>query len=114
MWLVLLFASVAALLHSGLRLSYHAFFAANADIDKQQPREAPHHMLLAMGLAAGLCLLIGIYPQPLYALLPHPVDYKLWDGGHVLGELQLLAFAVLGLYGPCARALSARRKTALC
>ena len=96
MWLVLLFASVAALLHSGLRLSYQAFFAANADIDKQQPREAPRHMLLAMGLAAGLCLLIGIYPQPLYALLPHPVDYKLWDGGHVLGELQLLAFAVLG------------------
>lgn len=95
-WLVLLFASVAALLHSGLRLSYQTFFAANADIDKQPPREAPRHMLLAMGLAAALCLLIGIYPQPLYALLPHPVDYKLWDGGHVLGELQLLAFAVLG------------------
>lgn len=104
-WLVLLFASVAALLHSGLRLSYQAFFAANANMEKQQPQEAPRGMLLAMGLAAALSLLIGVYPQPLYALLPHPVSYKLWDGGHVLGELQLLAFAALGFVWALRRGL---------
>jgi multicomponent Na+:H+ antiporter subunit D len=44
----------------------------------------------------------------LYALLPYEVTYKVWDAGHVLGELQLLLFAVLafaflmlrGLYPP--------------
>ena len=92
MWLVLLFASVGALLHSGLRLSYHAFFAANEDIKAE---EAPRNMLLAMGLAAALCVLIGIYPAPLYALLPFDAGYKVWAPGHVMGEMQLLAFAAL-------------------
>ena len=44
----------------------------------------------------------------LYSLLPYEVTYKVWDAGHVLGELQLLLFAVLafaflmvrGLYPP--------------
>ena len=91
-WLILLFASLGALVHSGLRLSYHAFFAENKDMKAE---EAPRNMLVAMGLAAALCLLIGLYPQPLYALLPYEVSYKLWDAGHVLGEMQLLAFAAL-------------------
>ena len=52
-------------------------------------------MLIAMGIAAGLCVLIGIFPQLLYAMLPYELTYKVWDAGHVLGELQLLLFAVL-------------------
>lgn len=91
-WVALLFASVGALLHSGLRLGYHAFFAENK---KMQAQEAPLNMQIAMGLAALLCVAIGIYPQPFYALLPYEVTYKLWDAGHVLGELQILAFATL-------------------
>jgi multicomponent Na+:H+ antiporter subunit D len=92
-WMALLFASVGALIHSGLRLSYHAFYAQNNEIETQ---EAPRNMLVAMGLAAALCIGIGIYPQPLYDLLPYEVSYKLWDAGHVLGETQVLAFAALG------------------
>lgn len=91
-WFILLFASVGALLHSGLRLIYHAFLAPN---ETMEATEAPRNMLLAMGMAATLCIGIGLYPAPLYALLPFEVKYKLWDIGHVLGELQLLVFAAL-------------------
>jgi len=59
-----------------------------------------------MGLTAFLCIAIGVYPQPLYALLPFPVDYVPYTTTHVVTMLQLLlfsglAFAVLqrtGLY----------------
>lgn len=92
-WLVLLFASVGALIHSGLRPGYHTFYAPN---EAMQAEEAPRNMLLAMALAAGLCLFIGFNPAPLYALLPDAVSYDIWDLGHVLGETQLLAFASAG------------------
>ena len=92
-WLALLFASVGALLHSGLRLGYHVFIREN---DEMRAAEAPINMLLAMALAAALCVGIGVNPAPLYALLPDAVSYKLWDIGHVMGEVQLLAFAALG------------------
>ena len=92
-WLGLLFASVGALIHSGLRLGYHVFMAENDDMKAE---EAPRNMLVAMAIAAGLCIFIGVNPQALYALLPYEVTYKVWDVGHVLGETQLLAFAALG------------------
>ena len=53
-------------------------------------------MLAAMGLAAALCLVIGVYPQPLYDLLPHTVSYSAFTGSHLLTQLQLLLFAVAG------------------
>lgn len=92
-WLALLFASVGALIHSGLRLFYHVFLAQNDDMKAE---EAPRNMLVAMAVAAALCVFIGINPQALYALLPYEVGYDVWEPGHVLGETQLLAFATLG------------------
>ena len=52
-------------------------------------------MLGAMALGAGLCLAIGIYPAPLYALLPYPVDYVAYTLPHVIAQLQLLFFSAL-------------------
>ena len=37
-------------------------------------------MLIAMGLAAVLCIAIGVFPGPLYALLPYPVDFEPYTG----------------------------------
>jgi len=91
-WLGLLFASVGVVLHTALRLPYAAFFATNPKIKAE---EAPLNMRVAMGLAAGGCLVIGLYPSALYALLPYAVSYKVWDVGHVLGEVQLLVFVAL-------------------
>jgi multicomponent Na+:H+ antiporter subunit D len=50
-------------------------------------------MLVAMALAAFLCVLIGSYPWLLYAALPFPLDYEPFDGTHVLAQLQLLFFS---------------------
>jgi multicomponent Na+:H+ antiporter subunit D len=104
-WVALIFASAGVLEHSGIKIPYFAFFGHDRGF---KVREAPFSMLVAMGIAAGLCVAIGVAPEMLYALLPYEVTYKVWDAGHVLGELQLLLFAVLafaflmlrGLYPP--------------
>ena len=92
LWLMLLFASAGVLHHAGIKVPYFAFFAHDAGIRTQ---EAPRNMLLAMTLAAALCILIGIQPQYLYALLPWEVEYWPYDTTHVLAQLQLLFFAAL-------------------
>ena len=52
-------------------------------------------MLLAMGLAAFLCIAIGVFPQPLYNLLPYTVQYVPYTSSHVIEQLQILLFSAL-------------------
>ena len=89
-WLALIAASVGVLEHAGIKIPYSMFFGHDRGL---APREAPVHMLIVMGLAAALCIGIGVWPQPLYALLPYPVDYTPYTTDHVLTQLQLLIFA---------------------
>jgi multicomponent Na+:H+ antiporter subunit D len=91
-WAVLLFASAGVFHHSGIKIPYFAFFAHDSG---KRVKEAPANMLLAMGLAAALCIYIGVNPAPLYAILPFPVDYVPYTVTHVIASLQLLAFAAL-------------------
>ncbi len=104
-WLVLLLASAGVMDHSGIKIPFFAFFAHDSG---KRCDEAPLNMLIAMGIAAFLCIAIGIYPDALYAILPYTVDYVPYTTTHVITQLQLLmfsalAFAVLflsGLYPP--------------
>jgi len=91
-WLVLLFASAGVFHHSGIKIPYFAFFAHDSG---RRCAEAPLNMLVAMAIAAALCVGIGVYPEPLYAMLPFAVRYEPYSGGHVLGQLQLLVFSAL-------------------
>ena len=91
-WAVLVFASAGVLSHSGIKIPYFTFFGHDSG---KRPKEAPFHMLLAMGLTAFLCIAIGVFPDPLYALLPYEVDYKPYTPNHVVGQMQLLCFALL-------------------
>ncbi len=91
-WLALLFASAGVLHHAGIKVPYFAFFAHDSGI---RTREAPTNMIVAMFIAATLCILIGVFPQYLYALLPWDVDYWPYDITHVVAQLQLLFFAAL-------------------
>ncbi|WP_299595294.1 Na(+)/H(+) antiporter subunit D [uncultured Microbulbifer sp.] len=91
-WLILLFASAGVFHHAGIKIPYFAFFAHDA---KLPAREPPVNMLIAMSIAAALCLTVGIYPQALYSLLPHEVAYTPYDVTHVLTQLQLLFFSAL-------------------
>ncbi|NQW11515.1 MAG: Na(+)/H(+) antiporter subunit D [Alphaproteobacteria bacterium] len=104
-WAILLFASAGVFHHSGIKVPFFAFFAHDSG---RRPKEAPWNMLLAMAVTAGLCIGIGIWPEPLYAMLPFPVDYVPYTAVHVITQLQLLLFAALaftflmrtGLYPP--------------
>ena len=46
-------------------------------------QEPPANMLVAMGLAAAACVLIGVFPALLYSHLPYPVDYVPYTVRHV-------------------------------
>ena len=70
-WLVLCLASAGVMDHSGIKIPFFAFFAHDSG---KRCEEAPKHMLWAMGIAAFLCIAIGVYPQALYQLLPYPVS----------------------------------------
>ncbi|WP_420431539.1 Na(+)/H(+) antiporter subunit D [Hyphobacterium sp.] len=102
-WLVLVFASAGVLEHSGIKIPYFAFFAHDSG---KRVQEAPWNMLLAMGLAAFLCVFIGVFPQYLYAILPFDYGYQPYTFDHIVGQMQLLIAAMfafsllmrLGLY----------------
>ena len=104
-WGILLFASAGVFHHSGIKIPYFAFFAHDSGL---RPKEAPTHMLIAMGLTAFVCIAVGVYPAPLYALLPYEVDYVPYTTTHVITQLQLLFFSALaftvlmrtGIYPP--------------
>jgi len=110
-WLVLLFASAGVFHHAGIKIPYFAFFAHDSGI---RCKEAPGSMLVAMALAAALCVGIGVFPGALYALLPWAVDYHPYTASHVLAQLQLLVFSALafaflmrtGIYPPELRAVN--------
>ena len=100
-WIVLLIASAGVMEHSGIKIPFFAFFAHDSG---KRVKEAPWNMLLAMGMAAILCVGLGIFYPLLYSLLPtepiamhhgHEEPYKPYTVAHVITMLQLLMFAVL-------------------
>jgi multicomponent Na+:H+ antiporter subunit D len=91
-WTILLMASAGVMEHSGIKIPYFAFFAHDSG---RRVKEAPINMLLAMGITAALCIGIGVYPDPLYAILPFEVNYHAYTTAHVITSLQLLVFAAL-------------------
>ena len=94
-FLMLLCASAGTFLHTGLKLPWFTFMGRDSGL---RPREAPLNMRVAMGIAAFLCVFIGVFPGPLYSILPAPVEYNAYTAGHVLKELQLLLFTGLGFF----------------
>jgi len=104
-WLALLFASAGVFHHAGIKIPFFAFFAHDSGIRTPEP---PLNMLIAMSIAAILCVFIGSYPWLLYSLLPFEVNYVPFDRSHVLAQFQLLVFSaaafawlkISGIYPP--------------
>jgi multicomponent Na+:H+ antiporter subunit D len=104
-WLLLLFASAGVFHHAGIKIPYFAFFAHDSGI---RCKEAPWNMLLAMSVAAAICITVGVFPQLLYQHLPFATDYSAYDVSHILTQTQLLFFSALafvwlnlkGMYPP--------------
>jgi multicomponent Na+:H+ antiporter subunit D len=94
-WLLLMVASAGVFLHAGVKFPYFVFFAKDSGIKVKDP---PINQLLGMGLTAFLCIFLGVYPQPLYNLLPYQVDFVAYTIPHVVGILSLLAFSGLAFF----------------
>ncbi|QER42643.1 Na(+)/H(+) antiporter subunit D [Thermodesulfobacterium sp. TA1] len=110
-WLALLLASAGVFLVAGIKVPYFSFFSYDSGL---KPKEAPPHMLLAMGIAAFLCIGIGLFPGLFYSILPYPVAYHPYTPAHVIDQIQLLGFSALaftllvlsGLYPPEIRCIN--------
>jgi multicomponent Na+:H+ antiporter subunit D len=88
-------ASAGVFLHAGIKFPWFVFFQKDSGL---RPKDAPWNMAAAMVIFALLCIVLGVFPKPLYALLPYPVDYEAYSPGKVLFYLQLLLFSGLAFF----------------
>ncbi|MEJ2532967.1 MAG: Na(+)/H(+) antiporter subunit D [Halioglobus sp.] len=94
-YMLLTAASAGVFLHAGIKFPWFVFFQRDSGL---RPKDAPWNMALAMLIFAALCILIGVFPHWLYALLPYPVDYQAYSAGKVVFYLQLLLFSGLAFF----------------
>jgi len=92
-YMMLLMASAGTFLHTGLKLPYYMFFGKDSGIRTSEP---PTNMLLAMGMAAAMCIGIGVFPGGFFTLLPFPVDFAPYTAAHISGTMNILLFTLLG------------------
>lgn len=98
--LMLHLASIGTFLHTGLKLPWGVWFGLKkGDEDEiEEAKEPPFNMLLAMGIAAGLCTLTGVYPKILYDILPYPVDYHPYTASNVVAMMQMLVLTLAAFW----------------
>ncbi len=88
-WVLLEIASFGTFV-SFIKLGYFAFLRPG-DTKASDP---PQLMQAAMLIIAALCIVIGIFPQVLYALLPYPTAFVAYDPVRIGGTLLIMAVAV--------------------
>lgn len=88
-------ASAGVFLHAGIKFPWFVFFQRDSGM---RPKDAPWNMAAAMVLLSALCILIGVFPEVFYRLLPYPVDYQPYAIGKVVFYLQLLLFSGLAFF----------------
>ncbi|MEO7246022.1 MAG: Na(+)/H(+) antiporter subunit D [Rubrivivax sp.] len=94
-WLLLTAASAGVFLHAGIKFPWFVFFQKDSGL---RPAEPPASMRWAMVVFSFLCIALGVWPEPLYALLPYRVDFVPYTGIHVVAQLQLLLFSGLAFF----------------
>ena len=94
-WFLLAAGSAGVFLHAGVKFPWFVFFQKDSGL---RPPDPPLNMRMAMVLFAFLCIALGIWPEPLYAILPFPVDYVPYTQAHVVAMLQLLLFSGLAFF----------------
>jgi multicomponent Na+:H+ antiporter subunit D len=94
-WMLLAAATAGVFLHAGIKFPWFVFFQKDSGL---RPPEPPWNMRAAMLLLAALCILLGVYYQPLYRLLPYATQYEPYTGFHVVSQLQLLLFSGLAFF----------------
>lgn len=94
-WFLMTIASAGAFLYIGLKFPWFVFFSKDSGL---RPSEPPLNMKAAMVLLSVLCIGLGVYPDPLYAILPFPVTYEPFAASKIVFYLQLLLFSGLAFF----------------
>ncbi len=94
-WFMLAAASAGVFLHAGIKFPWFVFFQKDSGM---RPPEPPWNMRAGMVVMAAFCIGLGLWPGPLYDLLPYPVDYVPYTASHVIFQLQLLLFSGLAFF----------------
>jgi len=94
-WFVLTAASAGVFLHAGIKFPWFVFFQKDSGL---RPSDPPALMRWPMWLFSFFCIGLGVYPAPLYAILPFPVDYVPYTASHLVSQFQLLLFAGLAFF----------------
>ncbi|MCG8669255.1 MAG: Na(+)/H(+) antiporter subunit D [Pseudomonadales bacterium] len=94
-WFLLAAASAGVFLHAGIKYPWFVFFQKDSGL---RPSDPPKHMQLAMVVLAFICIFLGVFPQPLYDILPYPVKYEPYTADHLVTQFQLLLFAGLAFF----------------
>lgn len=94
-WLCLAAASAGVFLHAGIKFPWFVFFQKDSGL---RPADPPASLRWAMIFFAFLCIALGVYPAPLYAMLPYEVNYEPYTAAHVVTQLQLLLFSGLAFF----------------
>jgi multicomponent Na+:H+ antiporter subunit D len=95
-WYLLAAATAGVFLHAGIKFPWFVFFQKDSGM---RPAEPPRNMRYAMYIFAFLCIGLGVYPDPLYALLkPMDKPYQAYTFAHVVTQLQLLMFSGLAFF----------------
>lgn len=92
--ILFLIGSVGTFL-SFVKLNYYAFVREKPGIVTRDP---PFQMLAAMGITGFACILYGIYPSLLFAILPYPVTHKVLAPVHVIEMIVIFGLILLILW----------------
>ncbi|MBM3365236.1 MAG: Na(+)/H(+) antiporter subunit D [Betaproteobacteria bacterium] len=94
-WLLMTAASAGTFFYAGIKFPWFVFFQKDSGL---RPAEPALSMRLAMLILSALCIVIGVWPELLYRLLPFEVNYAPYTAGHVIAQLQLLLFSGLAFF----------------
>ncbi|MHC5011132.1 MAG: Na(+)/H(+) antiporter subunit D [Planctomycetota bacterium] len=97
-YVILMIASAGVSLHAGIKFPWFVFFAKDRGL---RPKEAPGHMLLAMAIVSALCIGLGVWPKPLYDILPAPMaslHFVPYTPDHVVLQLEILIASAFAFF----------------
>lgn len=94
-WILLQAASAGVFLHAGIKFPWFVFFQKDSGL---RPDDPPLNMQIAMVMLAFICILLGVFPNLLYSMLPYSVNYIPYTYAHILTQLQLLLFSGLAFF----------------
>ncbi|MEM7620283.1 MAG: Na(+)/H(+) antiporter subunit D [Pseudomonadota bacterium] len=94
-WFMLEAASAGTCFYVGFKFPWFVFFHKDAGL---RPVDPPINMQISMIFMAVACILIGLFPSALYAMLPFSIDYVPYTGAHIVFQAQLMIFAGLAFF----------------